>query len=198
MSIVDSIISKIFGRFALQKFAYTSRFLFISPAMNLSDLTCAPFCAMLTNLQQLLSKAETFAQARQFDSAKLVDTKLFADMFPLSRQVQICCDSAKFCVARVAGVEAPAFADEEKTIPELIARIQKTIDFLQSAEAQLINADPEKIVEWKSRSDVFRKPALIYIMHWALPNFYFHLTTAYNLLRHNGVDIGKRDYLGKI
>ena len=128
---------------------------------------------MLTNLSAILGKGEAYAQTKGFDGANLVQSRLVADMFPLGKQVQIATDMSKGGVARLAGIEPPKYEDNETTIPELQARIAKTIEF-------------DNQFEFTGQS---------YLTDWMLPNIFFHVTTAYNLLRENGVDIGKRDFL---
>ncbi len=117
-------------------------------------------------------------------------------MYPLNRQVQIATDVVKGCAARLAGVEVPSFEDNEATFPELQARIAKTVAFLQSVSAEQINGSEEKTVTLKmhgKETDFFGQP---YFLHFVLPNFYFHITTAYDILRHNGVELGKKDFTG--
>lgn len=166
--------------------------------IQLYDLTTPTFSALLAQLAFLLDKAEDHAKQVGYDSKLLVSARLAADMYPLSSQVQIACDTAKFCITRLSGAEAPKIADTESTMAELKARIAATIEFIQSVPADKINAGKDKPVEWKTRGGMKSAPALTYINRWALPNFYFHLTTAYNILRHNGVVLGKPDFLGSL
>ena len=154
------------------------------------------FANTLRNLSAILDKAQAHAEARKLDPAVLGGLRLIADMFPLSRQVQIACDTAKGAVARLAGVEIPKHEDTEQTIPELKARIARTLDFIGSVPAARIDGSEGREVVLKMRSGEQKYTGLQYLAGHALPNFYFHVTTAYNILRANGVDIGKRDYIG--
>ena len=155
------------------------------------------FANALTNLSAILDKAQAHAEAKKIDPAVLGSLRLIADMFPLSRQVQIACDTAKGAVARLALVEIPRHEDTEQTIPELKARIAKTLEFVRSVPAAAIDVSEEREVVLKMRSGEHKYTGLQYLMGHAWPNFYFHVATAYNILRANGVDIGKRDYIGQ-
>ena len=119
-------------------------------------------------------------------------------MLPLTRQVQIASDAAKGAAARLAGIEPPKFEDNETTMAELIARVDKTLDFLKGCKPADINGAEDRQIVIKAPSREFSFTGLVFLRHWALPNFFFHVTTAYNLLRHSGVDIGKADYLGDV
>jgi hypothetical protein len=154
------------------------------------------FAHSLRNLSAILDKAQAHAEARKLDPALLGGLRLIADMFPLARQVQIACDTAKGAVARLAGVEIPKHEDSEKTIPELKARIAKTIDFVESVPAAKIDGSEEREVVLKMRGEDVKLNGLQYLFGQACPNFYFHVTTAYNILRANGVELGKRDFIG--
>jgi hypothetical protein len=156
------------------------------------------FAHALANLSAILDKAHAHAEAKKLEPHVLGSLRLIADMFPLSRQVQIACDTAKGAVARLAGIEIPKHEDTEQTIPELKARIAKTIDFISSVPAAKIDGSEDREVVLKLRGQDVKYYGLQYLFGHALPNFYFHLSTAYNILRSNGVDIGKRDFLGKI
>lgn len=156
------------------------------------------FVQMLGNLKALLEKGAAHAAARKFDPAVLVNSRLAPDMFPLSRQIQIASDAAKGAAARLSGTEAPKFEDRETTLPELIARIDKTIDYLKSFKPAQIDGSEQRNVVVKTSQREFSFTGLTYLRYWALPNFFFHVTTAYNLLRHNGVEIGKADFLGTL
>ena len=155
------------------------------------------FANTLGNLAAILDKAQAHCDARKIDPVTLTTFRLFPDMFPFSRQVQIACDTAKGAVARLAGVEIPRHEDVEKTLQDLKARIAKTLDFVQSLKAERIDGSEEKEIVLQMRNGERRYTGLQYLMGHALPNFYFHVTTAYNILRHNGVELGKADYLGK-
>jgi hypothetical protein len=154
------------------------------------------FANMLANLSTILDKAQAHCEARKIDPLVLTGLRLYPDMFPLSRQVQIACDTAKGAVARLAGVDIPKHEDTERTFEELKARIAKTVDFVQSVKRERLEGSEEKEIVLQMRSGERRYTGLQYLLGHALPNFYFHITTAYNILRHNGVDLGKRDYLG--
>jgi hypothetical protein len=155
------------------------------------------FANTLGNLSAILDKAQAHCDARKIDPLVLTGFRLFPDMFPFSRQVQIACDTAKGAVARLAGVDIPRHEDVEKTLQDLKARIAKTLDFVQSLKAERIEGTEEKEIVLQMRNGERRYTGLQYLMGHALPNFYFHVTTAYNILRHNGVELGKADYLGK-
>jgi hypothetical protein len=155
------------------------------------------FANALRNLSAILDKAQAHAEAKKLDPAVPGGLRLIADMFPLSRQVQIACDTAKGALARLAGMEIPKHEDTEQTIAELKARIAKTLDFIGSVPAAKIDGSDEREVVMKMRGQDVRFTGLQYLMGHALPNFYFHYTTAYNILRSNGVELGKRDFIGQ-
>ncbi len=154
------------------------------------------FANTLGNLSAILDKAQAHCDARKIDPLVLTGFRLYPDMFPFSRQVQIACDTAKGAVARLAGVEIPKHEDTERTLAELKARIAKTLDFVQSVKPERLAGTEEKEIVLQMRSGERRYAGLQYLLGHAMPNFYFHVTTAYNILRHNGVELGKRDYLG--
>jgi hypothetical protein len=164
--------------------------------ISMSTASLPVFKAMLENLDHVLSKGAAHAEARKYDPANLVTARLAPDMLPLSKQVQIACDAAKNGVARISGVEAPKFEDNEASLPELKARIQKTLDWLATVPADKLDGTEDKeltIPVGREATRVMKAEA--YLKHWALPNFFFHVTTAYAILRHNGVELGKADYL---
>ena len=167
--------------------------------MNISmyQASAPRFVNTLKNLSLLLDKAQAHAEAKKIEPAALTGFRLFPDMFPLARQVQIACDTAKGAVARLAGVEIPKHEDTEQTFAELKARIAKTIEFIDSVKPAQIDGSEAKEIVMKLRSGEVKLEGLQYLMAFATPNFYFHATTVYNILRHNGVEIGKRDFLGK-
>ena len=154
------------------------------------------FANMLTNLSAILDKAQAHVEAKKLDAAALTQARLFPDMFPLVRQVQIACDTAKGAVARLAGLEIPKHEDTEQTFAELKARIAKTLAFVESAKPAQIDGTEEKEITLKMRGQDVKYKGQQYLLGQAYPNFYFHVTTAYNILRHNGVELGKRDYVG--
>ena len=154
------------------------------------------FVNALRNLSAILDKAQAHFDAKKVDAAVPGTLRLIADMFPLARQVQIACDTAKGATARLAGMEIPPREDTEKTLAELKARIAWTIDFVGSVPAARIDGSEEREVVMKMRSGEVKFVGLQYLMGHAWPNFYFHVATAYNILRQNGVEIGKRDFIG--
>ena len=152
---------------------------------------------MLRNLDAWMTKAKGHADAKKFDTLVLAQSRLAPDMFPFARQVQIACDSAKFAFARLSGKEAPAFADTETTFPELQERIAKVLAHLDTyAEADFATAG-ERMVTVRAFGEK-PVPAMVYFVEHAVPTFFFHVTSAYAILRHNGVDVGKKDYLGPL
>ncbi len=154
------------------------------------------FVNILTNLSNILDKAQAHVEARKLDPAALTAYRLFPDMLPMTKQVQIACDTAKGAVARLAGVEIPVHEDNEKTLAELQARIAKTLAFIQTVTASQIDGSEDREIVLKRGDKETRYKGMQFLLGHALPNVYFHVTTAYNILRHNGVEIGKRDYLG--
>ena len=163
---------------------------------TLSSTSIPAFLNILGNLSHLIEKAQLDAKTRGYDSKVLVDFRFAPDMLPLKNQILIACDAAKLCVARVSGLEAPKFADSEVTLEDLHERIQKTLNWIRSAPAHALDGLEDKEISFpvgKEATKTMR--AQDYVSFWALPNVYFHVTTAYNILRHNGVQIGKRDYL---
>ncbi|HUG25351.1 DUF1993 domain-containing protein [Piscinibacter sp.] len=165
-------------------------------SLSMHSASVPVFVRMLDNLLSWLDKAEAHAQAKKFDPSVYLPSRLAPDMLPFLRQVQIACDSAKFGVARLAGVEAPKFEDDEASFAELRERVRKTVDYVQSVPAAQIDGTEDKDVTVPRRDGSMTLKGESYLKHWVLPNFYFHLTTAYALLRHNGVDLGKVDFLG--
>lgn len=164
--------------------------------ISMSTASLPVFKSMLRNLSHILSKAEAHAEARKFDPAVLLQFRLAPDMLPFTRQILIACDAAKNGMARISGVEAPKFEDNESTFPELKARIQKTLDYLEAVPAQSVDGTEDKDITFPVGRDKTRTmKAEAYLKHWTLPNFFFHITTAYAILRHNGVELGKADYL---
>jgi uncharacterized protein len=154
------------------------------------------FLRGLGQLQGLLDKAEAHAEAKKIDPAVFIGARLAPDMYPLNRQVQNASDAAKFGAARLAGITGPSFPDTETTFAELRERIAKTVAFLNSVDPAAIDGHEDREVVMKRQSGEVRLDAASYLQKMALPNFFFHLVTAYGILRHNGVEIGKPDYLG--
>lgn len=154
------------------------------------------FVNILGNLNNILDKAQAHIEARKIDPSVLTQYRLFPDMLPMTVQVQIACDAAKGVVARLAGVDIPAFEDNEKTLADLKARIAKTVAFIQSVPAAQIDGTEDKEIVVKRGDKETHYKGMQFLLGHAVPNFYFHISTAYNILRHNGVEIGKRDFLG--
>lgn len=153
---------------------------------------------MLENLSKILDKGFAHAEAKKIAPAVFVNARLSPDMYPLSRQIQIATDMAKGCAARLAGIEVPSYEDNETTFADLQARIAKTIAFLQSVKADQIIGSEERIVTLTLRGKEVVFAGQPYLLNFVLPNFYFHVTTAYDILRHNGVELGKPDFIGSI
>lgn len=160
---------------------------------------CVPaFTQLLQAMSAILDKAEAHATARKIDPSILLSARLFPDMFPLTRQVQIACDFAKGAAARLAGVEVPAYEDNEKSFAELKTRVAKTITFIQSIKPAQIDGSEGRDVTVKIAGKPVTFKGQPYLVQFALPNFYFHLTAAYAILRHNGIELGKRDFMGHV
>ena len=151
----------------------------------------------LNNLVGILEKGATYAEAKKIDPSVLVNSRLFPDMLPLSKQVQIASDIAKRGAAQLAGVEAPKFEDNETTFPELIDRLKKTTSYLETFKPEHIDGSEEKTITLQVRDNTLSFQGMPFLLYFVLPNVYFHVTTAYDLLRHCGVELGKQDYLGK-
>ena len=164
-------------------------------SLSMYTATVAPFRSMLKNLSAVMTKAEAHCEAKKVDPNAFLASRLYPDMLPFTSQVQIATDNIKGAAGRLAGAEIPKFEDTEKSFPELQARLDKTIAFLDSlTEAQFEGADERDIVlQLRDRKLEFKGAP--YLLQWANPNVYFHITTAYALLRHGGVEIGKKDFL---
>lgn len=154
------------------------------------------FVHMLQNLREFLKKGELYSEQKMFSPEVLINSRLAPDMYPLSRQVQIATDIARRGVARLAGVEAPVFEDNEKSFSDLYTRIDKTIEFLESIKPDQVDGSDEKPISFEVRGHTLNFFGMGMLLNFTLPNVYFHITTAYNILRHNGVGIGKIDFLG--
>jgi hypothetical protein len=166
--------------------------------MNFYEQTVPVFRRGLNNLAALLEKSRAHAEAAHFETAALLGARLFPDMFPLTRQVQLVTDFAKGGASRLAGVEVPRWEDTETTLAELQARITRAVDYLGTLTPSQFENAASRRIELKTPAGEFHFNGADFLQQWALPNFYFHAATAYNLLRHNGVPIGKLDFLGKI
>jgi len=164
--------------------------------LSMYQASAPRFIHTLTNLSAILDKAQAHAEAKKIDPATLTAFRLYPDMFPLTRQVQIACDAAKGAVARLAGVEVPKHEDTEQTFADLKARIAKTIAFISTIQPARIDGTEDKEIALRAGGQDLKFKGMQYLFGFAHPNFYFHVTTAYNILRHNGVEVGKKDYLG--
>lgn len=166
--------------------------------MNISmyQASVPRFVNILSNLSNILDKAQAHLDAKKLDDAVLTRFRLYPDMLPMGRQVQIACDTAKGLVSRLAGVEIPAYEDNETTLADLKARIAKTIAYVQSFTPEQIDGTEDKDIVVKRGDKETHYKGMQFLLGHAIPNIYFHVTTAYAILRHNGIEIGKRDYLG--
>jgi hypothetical protein len=165
-------------------------------SISMSSASLPIFLTTLSNLRHLLGKAQAHAELKKFDPVVLTQYRLAPDMLPFTRQVLIACDAAKLCVARLSGLDAPKFDDTETTLIELMGRIQNTLDWLKTVPASALDGTELKSITFPVGKDKTRTmTGEDYLKHWALPNVFFHVTTAYAILRHNGVELGKADYL---
>lgn len=154
------------------------------------------FVRMLTNLSDILKKGVAHAEARKFDPQVLFNARLAPDMFPLVRQVQIATDQVKGCMSRLAGLEPPKYEDNEKNFDDLFARIDKTIAHIKSFKPEQIDGTEDRKIELTVAGQPMTFQGQPYLLHRVYPNFFFHITAAYAILRHNGVEIGKKDFIG--
>lgn len=167
-------------------------------SLTFYDATVPVLARALENLKALLDKAASHVEARSLDAAALTAFRLYPDMFPLTRQVQIATDMAKGAVARLAGVEPERFEDTETTFAELVARIDKTLAIVRSFEPSKFAGAEERPITLRTPRGDLNFVGKDYLFNFVLPNVFFHTTTTYNILRHNGVELGKRDFLGAI
>jgi hypothetical protein len=167
-------------------------------AISMYDFSIPVLTRGLTNLSAVLDKAAAHAAAKKFDPAVLAQSRLYPDMYPLVRQVQIACDTAKGAAARLAGIEVPKHEDNEATLAELKARIAKTVDFLKSVHRDRLKDAESRDIEIKFPSGSWKFTGIAYLADFVLPNFYFHVSMVYALLRKSGVEIGKGDFLGEL
>ncbi|AKJ07712.1 hypothetical protein ATI61_107162 [Archangium gephyra] len=165
-------------------------------SLSMYQASIPVFIHMMGNLSAILEKAAGYATAKKIEPSVLVNARLAPDMRPLSFQIQVASDLAKGCAARLAGIDAPSMPDTETTFPELQERIAKTIAFLKTVSAAQVDGSEEREIVLKLRGQETKFKGQPYLLTFALPNFYFHITTAYAILRHNGLDIGKSDFLG--
>lgn len=166
--------------------------------INMHTMAVDTATPALKTLSELLDKGLAHATAKKFEPSVLVDARLAPDMLPLNKQVQIACDMVKNGCARLAGAEAPRFEDNEQTIEELKARIAKTIDYIATIPASAFEGAEDRDIKIPLRDRTLEMKGLPFLQKWMIPNFWFHVVTTYALLRHNGVEIGKRDFLGPI
>jgi hypothetical protein len=164
--------------------------------LSMSRAALPTLVQILGALDGLLDKASAFCEERKIDPAILAGYRLAPDMFTLARQIQVATDQAKGCVARLAGIESPSFPDTETDLVQLKARLARTLDFLHSVPADQVDGSEERVIEFKAGSRELSFTGERYLLHWVLPNFMFHAVTAYDILRHAGVPLGKRDFLG--
>lgn len=166
--------------------------------ISMHSASAPVFTRMFGNALNWLDAAKAHAEAKKFDTSVYMTLRLAPDMLPLPRQIQIASDAAKGCIARLSGQQAPKWEDTEATLDELIERIRKTMDYVNSVPAALVDGSEDRAIEIPTRAgEPHRFNGEDYLRHFALPNFYFHLTTTYALLRHAGVSLGKMDYLGR-
>lgn len=151
----------------------------------------------LNNLDKILAKASAHSKEKNIDPAVLINSRLYPDMLGLAQQIQIATDTAKGCAARLAGAEPPKYEDTESTFDELSVRIRRTIEYLEAFKAEQIDGSENRAITLQLRDRAITFEGLGYLLTFVLPNFYFHVTTAYDILRHCGVELGKRDFLGK-
>lgn len=167
-------------------------------SVSLYDVSIPIFTLSLNNLAAILDKAASYAQGKKVDPKTFPAARLIIDMLPLSSQVQIACDTAKGAAARLAGVEVPKHEDTEATLDELKARVAKTLDFIKTIKREQLQGAETREIVLQFPQTTLKFTGVNYLTNFALPNFFFHVTTAYALLRKNGVDLGKRDFLGQI
>ncbi len=167
-------------------------------SLSMYHASIPPCLRGMESLAAILAKAEKYAEEKKIDPAVLIGARLYPDMLPLSRQVQIASDVIKGGAARLAGVEPPSFPDTESTFAELQERIAKTVAFLNTIAPEQIDGSEERAISLKVAGKPLNFSGQDYLFQFVLPNLYFHITVAYSLLRHNGLEIGKADYLGKI
>jgi hypothetical protein len=167
-------------------------------AISMYQVSIPVLVRALNNLNEILAKAAAHAEAKKIDPAVLIGSRLYPDMFALARQVQVATDTAKGCAARLTEAEPPKYEDTEATFDELSGRIRKTVAYLESFKAGQIDGSESKKITLKLRDRAITFDGADYLLNFVLPNFFFHVTTAYDILRHCGVELGKRDFLGKL
>ncbi|WP_107667520.1 DUF1993 family protein [Cyanothece sp. BG0011] len=164
--------------------------------LSMYQAAIPPMIRSLNSLVGILEKGAAYAEAKKIEPQVLIGFRLYPDMFPLSKQVQIASDIARRGAARLAGVEAPAMEDKETTFPELITRLKDTVAYLETLTPEQIDGTEKKTIELPVGSETLTFDGQSFLLYFVLPNVYFHVTTAYDILRHCGVEVGKRDYLG--
>ena len=165
-------------------------------SFSMYEASVPVFNQILNSLAAIIDKAETHANLKNIEPAALLQARLYPDMFPFARQVQVAADFAKGCSARLAGVEVPRYEDTEKSFSDLRERVAKTLAFINDLPRDAIEASAQRDIVTGSGVTARKFKGQVYLVHYAMPHFYFHATTAYALLRHNGVDIGKKDFIG--
>lgn len=165
-------------------------------SLSMYQATVPVFISMLTNLSNILEKADHFAETKKIEPSALLNARLAPDMFSFTRQVQIATDAAKGCAARLANIEIPSFPDNETSFAQLHERLHKTINFLKTVNAAQMDGCEERSISLKIAGQELNFKGQEFALHFALPNFYFHTSMAYAILRHNGLEIGKKDFLG--
>ena len=166
--------------------------------ISMYEASVPVFARALNNLAAILEKAAAQGETRKWDPAALINFRLYPDMLPLARQIQIATDSAKGGVARLAGAEPPKYEDNETTFADLIARLRKTVSFLESFKPAQLDGTEDKTVSWKTQTATRTMQGMPYLLNHVTPNVYFHVTTTYAILRHCGIEVGKQDFLGKM
>ena len=167
-------------------------------SISMYNVSIPVFTLTLTNLSAILDKAASYAETKKVDPKAMPQARLIADMLPLSAQIQIACDTAKGAAARLAGVDVPKHEDTEATLPELKARVAKTLDFIKTIKPEQVQGSETREIVLQFPQTTLKFTGINYLTNFVLPNFFFHVTMAYALLRKNGVDLGKRDFLGAI
>jgi hypothetical protein len=167
-------------------------------SISLYDVSIPVFTLSLNNLSAILDKAATYGEAKKVDPKVIPQARLIVDMLPLSAQIQIACDTAKGAAARLAGVEVPKHEDTEATLAELKARVSKTLDFIKTIKSEQFKGAETREIVLQFPQTTLKFSGINYLTNFVLPNFFFHVTMAYALLRKNGVELGKRDFLGPI
>jgi len=167
-------------------------------SISIYESSVLTYIRQLDNFSAILNKAQLHLKNKKIEEIVFINARIFPDMLPFVKQVQIACDFAKASCARLAGVEIPSFIDNEKTFEELLQRIKKTSDFLKTFKADHFKDSDKKQISYSAHGHDFNFIGKDYLLNFALPNFYFHFVTAYDILRNQGVELGKTDFIGKI